>query len=159
MALAWLCFLPNAPYLVTDLVHLPSVRDGRFWVDLVLTLLFALTGLLLGFVSLQLMHRLVAHRWGVLVGWLFSATAAGLAGIGVCLGRFLRWNSWDVVRHPIALLTDVSGWLWNAAAHRSGLKLPLLFAAFLFLGYVMLHAITQWNAGSSGRVDETGRLL
>ena len=50
--------------------------------------------------------------------------------------------------HPAALLADVSAWAGNTAAHRSGLKLPLLFAAFLFLGYVMLHALTRLNPSS-----------
>ena len=63
-AVAWLLLFPNAPYILTDLWHLPPNWQGRFWVDLVLILLFALTGLVLGFLSRYLMQTLVARRFG-----------------------------------------------------------------------------------------------
>src|SRR5262245_35311833 len=55
LGVAWLLFFPNAPYIFTDLVH---VRQTHFhyWLDLALVLLSALTGLVLGFVSLYLMQ-------------------------------------------------------------------------------------------------------
>src|ERR1035437_7088518 len=53
LAGAWLLFFPNAPYIFTDLIHLTTRFYPYFWVDLSLILLCALTGLVLGFVSLD----------------------------------------------------------------------------------------------------------
>lgn len=70
-ATAWLLFFPNAPYLFTDLVHLGPVHNTRFWVDMILILLFAWPGFLLGCVSLRMMHQHVARTVNHLVGWIF----------------------------------------------------------------------------------------
>ena len=152
-ALAWLLFFPNAPYILTDLWHLPPNFQGRFWVDLVLILLFALTGLVLGFLSLYVMHVLVARRFGWVRGWLFAVAAAGLGGIGICLGRFLRWNSWDVLLHPGGLLADL-GWrgLQLAQAPRL-LVIPALFAMLLFVAYVLLYALTRLPASGAPKFN------
>ena len=91
-ATAWLLFFPNAPYILTDLIHLGPKSNARFWTDLVLILIFALIGLVLGFLSLFLMQRLVARRHGWPAGWLFVGVVAGLSGFGIFAGRFLRWN-------------------------------------------------------------------
>src|SRR5215471_16902755 len=94
---AWLLFFPNASYIFTDVIHLTRSLYGHFWVDLVLILSCALTGSVVGFLSLYLMHsvaRRIVGRWGA---WMFIAAVAGLSGIGIYFGRFLRLNSWDVV--------------------------------------------------------------
>ena len=76
-AAAWLAFLPNAPYLVTDLMHLAS--DGRVPVlfDTVMLFSFALYGLALGLVSLRWMQTLVTRRWGRWLGWGFVLGVTG----------------------------------------------------------------------------------
>lgn len=140
--LAWLMFFPNAPYILTDCVHL--LRSGPlFWVDLVLILLFALTGLVLGFCSLYLMQRLVARRFGWPMGWLFAAGVAGVSGFGIYVGRFWRWNSWDVLLNPSGLLADVGSWVLHLPIHPKLAVIPALFATLLFITYVSLYALTH----------------
>ncbi|HEU0010217.1 MAG TPA: DUF1361 domain-containing protein [Verrucomicrobiae bacterium] len=141
-ALAWLLLFPNAPYILTDLAHLPPNFHGHFWGDLVLILLFALTGLVLGFLSLYHMQMLVARRFGWVTGWLFAVAASGLSAIGICIGRFLRWNSWDVLLNPIGLLADITRWLVSIPASPRLFLLPALFATLLFVAYVLLYAVT-----------------
>ena len=97
----WLLFFPNAPYIFTDLIHLNTRFYSHYWVDLSLILLVALTGFMTGFVSLYLMQTLVAERLGRTISWVFILAVAGLSGVGIYLGRFLRWNSWDAVLHPL----------------------------------------------------------
>src|SRR5947207_7872670 len=99
----WLLFLPNSPYLVTDLVHLKPRLPIPLWFDILLVQSFVLTGLLLGFLSLYLMHRLVLHSSGWRIGWLFTLVILALTGFGIYLGRFARWNSWDLFLSPVAL--------------------------------------------------------
>src|SRR2546421_2783702 len=139
---AWLLFFPNAPYIFTDVIHLTSSYFTHFWVDLILILLCALTGLVLGFLSLYLMQSLVAHRFGRLTSWLFIAGVAGLSGIGICLGRFLRFNSWDVLVRPLKLYHGIGNFVAEPF-HASTLAFPVLFATFLFITYLMLYALTH----------------
>lgn len=143
LAGAWLLFFPNAPYIFTDFIHLSSRFHGQFWVDLVLILICALTGLVLGFVSLFLMQSVVARMLGRAASWLFIAGVAGLSGVGIYLGRFLRFNSWDVVLKPLALGRDLSHLAANPMAHPHSLVFPALFATFLFIAYLMLYALTH----------------
>ena len=155
VAFAWLMFFPNAPYLFTDLVHLGTSRHPMFWVDLTVILIFAWTGLMVGLLSLQLMHRLIAERLGWLVGWLFAAVAAGLSGVGIYIGRFLRWNSWDVVVQPIGLLADLFSRLPDVPNHKRALLVMLLFSMFVALTYLTLHAFTLANHRRVGPVPLT----
>jgi uncharacterized membrane protein len=143
LAGAWLLFFPNAPYIFTDVIHLANRFHGQFWVDLVLILICALTGLVLGFVSLFLMQSVVSRMFGRAASWLFIAGIAGLSGVGIYLGRFLRFNSWDVVFKPLALGRDLGHLAANPLAHPHSFVLPALFATFLFIAYLMLYALTH----------------
>jgi len=152
LAAAWLLFFPNAPYMFTDLIHLTQSLYRYFWVDLSLVLLCAWTGFVLGFVSLYLMQGVVRQAYGPVVGWVFVAGVAGLAGFGTYLGRFLRFNSWDVLARPVQLSRSIGAWMANPAAHPSGLAFAVLFGIFLFIAYVMLYALTHLpKPASAGR--------
>ncbi len=140
---AWLLFFPNAPYIFTDLIHLTTRSYGHFWVDLMLILLCALTGLVLGFVSLYLMQSVVARMFGRLVSWLFIVGVAALSSFGVYLGRFVRVNSWDLFARPGKLYHGINAWASDPFAHATSFAFPVLFATFLFIAYVMLYALTH----------------
>ncbi len=147
LALAWLLFFPNAPYICTDLIHLTSKFYRHFWVDLVLILSCALTGLVLGFVSLFLMHDLASRRVGRLASWFFVAGVAGLSGFGIYLGRFMRFNTWDVVFQPLALSREIVRWATTPLGHPNPYAFPFLFGTFLFITYLMLYALTHLQQG------------
>ena len=143
LSVAWLLFFPNAPYICTDLIHLTTQSYTHFWVDMVLILLCALTGLVLGFVSLYLMHGVVKRMLGSAAGWGFIVGVAGLSGFGIYLGRFLRLNSWDVVFNPLAVAHSIGKWAADPFAHSTSFAFPALFAVFLLITYVMLYALTH----------------
>ena len=143
LAAAWLLFFPNAPYIFTDVIHLTTGYYQHFWVDLMLILLCAVTGLVLGFLSLYLMQSVVMRMVGRLASWGFIAGVAGLSGFGIYLGRFLRFNSWDVLVKPVALYRGIGAWAAQPFAHANAFAFPALFAAFLFTSYMMLYALTH----------------
>jgi len=143
LAGAWLLFFPNAPYIFTDLIHLTTRHLPHFWVDLVLILLCALTGLVLGFVSLYLMQSIVARICGRLASWFFIACVAVLSSFGIYLGRFLRFNSWDVLFQPVKLYHGIGRWAADPLASSNSFVFPALFATFLFIAYVMLYGLTH----------------
>jgi uncharacterized membrane protein len=112
-------------------------------VDLILILLCAFIGLMLGFVSLYLMQSVVSRMFGRVAGWCFVAGAAGLSSLGVYLGRFLRFNSWDVFFHPIQIVRDFHAWMSSSMVNQTSAAFLALFAIFLFLAYLMLYALTH----------------
>ena len=143
LLVVWLAFFPNAPYLLTDFVHLRQRRLVPLWYDIGLLGAFAWTGMLLAVTSLQQVHQLVRKRHGRWVGWVTVAAASLLAGAGVFVGRFLRWNSWDLVTRPSELAADVSSRFLQSGAYPQAWGVTLVFGALLFAVYA------TWNAQRS----------
>jgi uncharacterized membrane protein len=143
LAGGWLLFFPNAPYIFTDLIHLTARFYAGFWVDLSLILLCALTGLVLGFVSLYLMQSVVRRVLGRAASWLFIAGVAVASGFGIYLGRFLRFNSWDVLLKPRQVYHGIGHWAADPLANSTSFAFPVLFGAFVFVTYLMLYALTH----------------
>lgn len=138
LAAVWLLFFPNAPYILTDLFHLREKAPVPLWYDLALILSFAWNGLLLGFVSLADMQKEFTRRFGKFTSWLFVLLSLGLSGFGIYLGRYLRWNSWDIVSNPTALAADIMERFINPLAHPRTWGVTLVFSIFLLLAYLML---------------------
>ncbi len=148
--LVWLLFLPNAPYLVTDMVHLPYGGGIPILYDVVLLFSVALCGLALGLVSLRWMQAAVAGRLGVWPGRLFVLAALGMAGFGVYLGRYLRWSSWDVVLKPVALARDIWLHVIHPIQHWQAWALALLFALLLAFAYGLLTTLEETKHPPAG---------
>lgn len=143
LAFLWLLFFPNSPYLVTDLLHIQSIRSDIWWYDVILFAAFAWTGFFMGFVSLQWMQDWAAKLFGRLLSWLFALTAVGLSAFGVYLGRFLRWNSWDIFVEPLSLLNDIWLRLRHPLTYSPTMLFTVLLTAFLLSAYFMLAAYRQ----------------
>jgi uncharacterized membrane protein len=134
----WLLFLPNAPYIVTDLMHLRPRPGVPIWFDIAVVASAAGTGLLLGYGSVATVQGLVAKRWGVVKGWLFAAATLALSAFGIYLGRFLRWNSWDAVANPLGVLGDIGARIVNPLAYPRTLAVTAIYGVTLILGYLAL---------------------
>lgn len=130
----WLLFFPNAPYLITDLVHLNTRFNPAIWADTLLLFSCALAGLVLGIYSLHIVHEVLLRWFNNLKTWLIVGCSLVLTGYGIYLGRVQRWNSWDLFTQPISLLTDTFDQLNNPQA----LKMTIGFSALLFIIYFML---------------------
>jgi uncharacterized membrane protein len=139
--LLWLVFFPNAPYIVTDCLHLRARAPIPMWYDIGMLSAFAWTGLFLAVFSLRVMQGLVKAFVGSMVSWLFVVGVLGLGGLGVYMGRVLRWNSWDLFFHPHSVLADVVMRLATPWNHPGMLGVTVLFAAFLLICYLTFTAI------------------
>jgi uncharacterized membrane protein len=142
----WLLFFPNAPYIVTDLKYLGSWQGAPVWFDVVLASAAAWAGLALGFLSLYLMQAVVRRLLGVLNAWLFVLAALALGSFGIYLGRFQRWNSWDVFTQPGALLRDLQTGLTDPADQAKALAVTVLFTAFLGATYLVFYSFLSGSA-------------
>ena len=143
-ALVWLAFFPNAPYILTDFLHLGSMGDiVPGWYDVLMLYWFAWTGLMLGVVSLYLMHEIVARGVGTVAGWVFVVVVAGLGSVGIYLGRFLRWNSWDVVRRPGPLANELLGRVTDPHSQPRILGFTVLFTLLFLFIYVAVYIFAK----------------
>ncbi|WP_166521558.1 DUF1361 domain-containing protein [Zobellia amurskyensis] len=118
LLLLWVLFLPNSPYIITDFVHLDSSRP-TFWLDLMLFFVFSLNGLILGILSMMDVFSYLRKRNHPVLANAILLFVSLLSGYGVFLGRFLRFNSWDIVTKPLVLAQSlfnslflVDAWLW-----------------------------------------------
>ncbi|MFT5347748.1 MAG: putative membrane protein [Bacteroidia bacterium] len=147
----WLLFFPNAPYILTDLFHLKHVVSMPMWFDLLLILSFAWVGLLFGFMSLwdieKILNRyLIKSRLKGLLRYrfsipLFSSLLLFIGSFGIYLGRYLRWNSWDIIAEPFALIYDIGDRFINPFEHPRTWGVTLLMGLFLNLVYWSLRLI------------------
>ena len=142
----WLLFFPNALYIVTDFKWLRAPEGAPVWYDVVLIAAAAWCGLLLGFTSLYLMQQVVRGALGTARAWAFALTTLALGAFGVYLGRFERWNSWDVFTKPRLIAGDVLPHLAHPQDHPRALAVMVLFTAFLAMSYLVFYAFAQPEA-------------
>jgi len=137
----WLLFLPNAPYIVTDFVHLSAGSPAPLWLDGVEVSAFAWTGILLGFVSLYLVHAVARHRLGAVPSWIGVLCVLGLVGVGVYLGRVKRWNSWDLLTQPGARLAQLHAHLGDPASLTRAVGISLAVTCLLAAAYLVFYVL------------------
>ena len=134
----WLLFLPNAPYIITDFLHLQPRSGIPLWYDVGFIMSIALTGLFLGIASLRAVHGIIHHLAGPVIGWGFALGAIGLSGLGVYLGRFLRWNSWDVIDSPLGIVIDSLRIFRHPLGYAEELGFIFMIATLMLVGYWMM---------------------
>jgi uncharacterized membrane protein len=144
----WLIFYPNAPYILTDFIHIINVpprishelpfisTNGILWYDIVLNSSFAFIGHLIGLVSLVFFHNLTRTLYNRWVGWVIAIAASFLGGYGIFLGRFARLNSWHIFTKTIPSMKTIFGYLLNTKV----LLFSCCFGFFIFLTYIVVYA-------------------
>jgi uncharacterized membrane protein len=137
----WLLFLPNAPYIVTDFVHLTATSPAPLWLDGVELSAFAWTGMLLGFVSLYLVHAVARNRFGPARSWVGVFGVLALVSVGVYLGRVKRWNSWDLLTQPGARLAQLHAHLDDPASLTRAVGISLAVTCLLTAAYVVFYVL------------------
>lgn len=132
----WLLFFPNASYILTDLFHLSHHSSMPIWFDLVLILSFAWTGLLYGFLSLWNLEELMKQFMSSKIVSLISILLLFVSSFGIYIGRYLRWNSWDILQQPGKLMADVGDRLINPMDHPRTWGVTIFMGLFLTMLYV-----------------------
>ncbi len=142
-AVLWLLFLPNAPYILTDFVHLSEAGSAPLWYDAATVAAFAFTGLVLGLGSLVLVQTVITAARGAAAGWAAGLGTLGLASVGIYLGRFVGVNSWDALVDPARVLAPFAERLDASLVHTRFFAVTLVFTAFLAIAYLLLYAVAQ----------------
>jgi uncharacterized membrane protein len=153
----WLLFIPNTFYILTDLYHLGDGYNDRGvpqWFDLIMILSFAWNGLLLGILSIRQMEKvvlpwMVVHGWamrrrgGKAGAWLFVYPIMWLNALGVYTGRYLRFNSWEIISNPFRLLGDIIGIIIHPLRNHYAWDMIFCFSILMTLIYVMMKRVSE----------------
>jgi uncharacterized membrane protein len=146
LTLLWLGFLPNSFYILSDIMHMQTDFITNPLYTTVMMVSFSLNGLILGFMSLYIIHKQLLKRIKKVNAHIIIASILLLCSFAIYLGRYLRWNTWDVLINPAGLLFDVSDRITNPVAHPQTLTTTVIFFALLDSVYAVI-----WQAISTIR--------
>ncbi len=156
LAFVWLVTFPNSPYMVTDLAHLNLYRVSyglnistlhSAWFGVLFATFAIITGVLMGMLSFYIIDEIVREKFGSLMAWLFSILVSLLAGFGIFLGRFPRFNSWDIVKRPKYLLQMIVSQM-----DKHTLGFVILFAVMTLALYWLFYLI--FDVDTVGKTDK-----
>jgi uncharacterized membrane protein len=148
----WLAFFPNAPYMLTDYIHIREAHvPSPLWWDALMLSSFVWTALMLGFFSLYLMQDVWSAQIGRFGSWLLAALALGLGSFGVYLGRFVRLNSWDALLHPRTVAHIIAAQLENPLEQPRLIGVLGLLTGFLLIAYIVVCSFAGLRPGFERR--------
>jgi uncharacterized membrane protein len=133
----WLLFFPNSPYIITDLMHLGEFETHILWFDAVGFFVAALAGLTTGLYSLYVAHQVLNRLTTSMIAWGIVSVSVVLSGFGLYLGRFVRFNSWDLFTNPIYLFRKSLHELQNPLAMQTTLVFTLVVMV-LYISMIIL---------------------
>ena len=143
---AWLIFFPNAPYIITDLFHFKERWPVPLYCDLVLSFSFAWNGLFLGLISLINIENWALSKFGKRKAIAIVAISLFLCGFGIYIGRYLRWNTWDVLANPFDLIKEIVVRIIYPFEHIRTWAVTFLFTSFLTIIYFNIKKLSQAKA-------------
>jgi uncharacterized membrane protein len=140
----WLVFIPNSFYILTDLFHLQENNNTPLWFDLLLILSFAWNGLLAGILSVRHIEKIVQIFWGYKHELLFLYPVMLLNALGIFIGRYLRYNSWDVITNPFHLMMDIFDMLAHPILFRNAWSMIIFYSIFLVILYMTVKRVSKF---------------
>ncbi len=143
LLMIWILFLPNSFYMLTDLFHLSGYYGMKKWYDLTMIISFAWNGLLLGILSITQMENIMKYYLGKRTTFLFVCPVMLLCAFGIYIGRFLRFNSWDVITNPFGLFADMGTMFFNPLSFKPEWITILCFSILMTLIYLSIKKIAR----------------
>jgi uncharacterized membrane protein len=141
----WLLFIPNAPYLVTDLIHITHLKQIPIIFDTFLIFTSAWIGVLLYCKSVYNIEQILRMKYSSRATSYIIAIISMVVSFGIYLGRFLRFNSWDVLANPLSLYGGVRDTLSYQSGTNSTVAFIVLSAVFVFTAYQSWRYSNQTN--------------
>lgn len=152
LSIAWLFFLPNTWYVLTDFIHVYPTGEISELYDFVMIATLALTGFMLGFTSLYLVHKEIAKRVDKAKTWALIEAIVILSSFAIYMGRVLRWSSWDLVTNTSGLIVNVSDRVADPLSNPHALNMTGLFFVLISVGYwAFWRGLRIFQTGRSGR--------
>ncbi|MES2619738.1 MAG: DUF1361 domain-containing protein [Bacteroidota bacterium] len=136
----WIIFFPNSAYIITDLIHLKPRNDIPFWYDTTMLFVFAFTGFITGLLSAVLIYRRLKQTFSTVKCKAIMVAVMFLSGYGIYIGRFLRWNSWDIALHPVSILCDTFVRIANPVEHPQTYAVSIVTGVLLTLTFFTMES-------------------
>ena len=137
----WLLFIPNSFYIITDLFHLTEITSAPQWFDLLLVFSFAWNGIVFGILSVRRVEQLVARIYGRRFSAGLIIVVMWLNALGIYIGRYLRYNSWDIITDPFSLISGITDLVVNPFANAVAWGMTLCYALFMTILYFTVRAL------------------
>jgi uncharacterized membrane protein len=151
--ICWLLFIPNAFYIITDLFHLQTYYGMPVWFDLALIFSFAWNGLLPGIISVRSMERMTRLHLGYRNELWFIYPIMCLNAFGVYIGRFMRFNSWDIITSPFGLTADIADIIFHPFEYKHAWGMVACYSILMSIIYITALRLR------SGLADHPSRTL
>ncbi len=142
----WLILLPNAFYMVSDFVHIQGLDTENLLYNTVMFSSFIINSLILGLLSLFIIHFELAKRLPMRIAFTFVGLIILVCSFAIYVGRDLRWNAWDLIANSTSVLFDVSDRLIHPGEHPKMLVTTFSFFVFIASVYGIL-----WYAAKVAR--------
>ena len=133
----WLILFPNAPYLITDIIHLGASHTAPLWIDSILLFSSAYIGVFLGLYSLSHIEHIFLLRFGRIKANLIILLAIFLSSFGIYIGRFLRWNSWDLFVNSKNFFVNIFDVFAHPLGHGDAYLTTIIFFVFITGSYYL----------------------
>jgi uncharacterized membrane protein len=140
--LLWLLFIPNSFYIITDLFHLEQFDTAPKWFDLLLLFSFAWNGLLFGILSVRKIGLIVTIISRRNLSLLFVFAVMWLNAFGIYIGRYLRYNSWDILTQPFSLFGEMFQLIFHPLHNTMEWGMITTWAVFMTLFYFTIDKMT-----------------
>jgi uncharacterized membrane protein len=143
VSFVWILFIPNAFYILTDLFHLGETAAAPLWFDLLLILSFAWNGMMMGILSVRQMEKIFHEKFRTGNELVFLYPIMWLNALGVYIGRYLRFNSWDIITSPFRLVIDICDLLMHPFAHKNAFGMVITYSVFMTLIYLTIKKVSK----------------
>jgi uncharacterized membrane protein len=143
LTLLWVGFLPNSFYMITDLIHAQSSIGIDLLYNIVFIFFCIFVSVVSGYISLYLVHVELYKRFYYKNVHLVIGFIILLCSFAIYLGRFLRWNSWDVLINPAGLLFDVTDSIASPSTHPDVFVTTITFFLLLSSMYIVIWQIAR----------------
>ncbi len=140
----WFVFIPNSAYVITDLMHLKEIENTYLWIDSLLIFNFAMNSLFIGSISLELIfNNFLLPRLGLTKSWIVTLILIYFTSIGIYMGRFLRFNSWDFITNPSAIFRLTVERYTNPGLHPIALPFSIFISTTILINFILVKNILK----------------
>ncbi len=157
LAASWLLFYPNAPYMISDMIHVNNTSAMVLY-DALILFMYAMLALFYGFCSLKIMHLIFRKKVGTKAAhWVVGGTFL-LSAAGIYLGRILRLNSWDLFTHPLATMKIIFNHLFPVTKNPATYVVIFLFSIVQAMLWLMMKDLEDIETNGIDDNAQAGRL-
>ena len=139
----WILFIPNSFYILTDLFHLDNFHSAPKWFDLLMIFSFAWNGLLLGLMSVRKTELILEVISGRGFSLFIVFIVMWLNAFGIYIGRYLRFNSWDIITQPFSLFNEMFEVLLHPVRNKMEWGMIMVYAFFMTVLYITVKKLGE----------------